>query len=206
MVLQPDYMNRYEWNEDKLSVWEQEGISKDSMRKYHVRYDPFSDRIVYPIRNIFGDIINVCGRTLDPDFKEKGLRKYTYFKPLGILDTIYGFSDNSEAILEQNEIILFEGAKSVMIADSWGVHNTGAILTSHLNPYQFNLLIQLGVHVVFALDAEVNIEEDANIMKLRPYVQLEWVRNRRSLLKDKDSPVDRGFEIFQTLYAERRRL
>ena len=93
-----------------------------------------------------------------------------------------------------------------MIADSWGVHNTGAILTSHLNPYQFNLLIQLGVHVVFALDAEVNIEEDANIMKLRPYVQLEWVRNRRSLLKDKDSPVDRGFEIFQTLYAERRRL
>ena len=56
------------------------------------------------------------------------------------------------------------------------------------------------------MDAEVNIEEDANIMKLRPYVQLEWVRNRRSLLKDKDSPVDRGFEIFQTLYAERRRL
>lgn len=205
-ILPPDYMERYEWNEDKLSAWEQEGISKDSMKKYHVRYDPFSDRIVYPIRNISGDIINVCGRTLDPEFKAKGLRKYTYFKPLGILDTIYGFAENSEAILDQNEIILFEGAKSVMIADSWGIHNTGAILTSHLNPYQFNLLIQLGVHVVFALDAEVDIREDTNIMKLRPYVQLEWVRNKRGLLDEKDSPVDKGFETFQILYKERRRL
>lgn len=206
VILQPDYMDRYEWNEDRLSEWKREGISEESMRKYQVRYDPFSNRIVFPVRNTSGDIINVCGRTLDPDFKQKGLRKYTYFKQLGILDTIYGLAENRDEIIKKNEIILFEGAKSVMIADSWGIQNTGAILTSHLNPYQLDLLIQLGVRTVFALDAEIDIREDKNIMKLRPYVQLEWVRNRHSLLKEKDSPVDRGMEVFQTLYEERWRL
>lgn len=206
VVLREDYMIRYECDKNKLSVWEQEGISFESMEKFQVRYDPFSDRIVYPIRNMKGDIINVCGRTLDPDYKEKKLRKYTYFKPLGILDTIYGFAENREEIMKKKEIILFEGAKSVMIANSWGICNTGAILTSHLNPYQFKELIKMGVKIVFALDAEVDIREDINIMKLIPYAPVYWVRNRRGLLDDKDSPVDKGEEVFRTLYEERWRV
>ncbi len=205
-ILSPDYMNRYEKNEDKLSIWREEGITPESMERFSVRYDPFSDRIVYPIRNMQGDIINVCGRTLDPDYKAHKQRKYTYFKQLGILDTIYGFAENKEEILKKREIILFEGAKSVMIADGWNIKNTGAILTSHLNPYQFKLLIRLGITVVFALDAEVDIRDDANIKKLLPYTRVEWVRNRRGLLEDKDAPVDKGFEVFQTLYEERGRL
>ena len=43
-----------------------------------------------------------------------------------------------------------------MKADTWGIPNTGAILTSHLNPNQFKILIRLGVRVIFALDAEVD--------------------------------------------------
>lgn len=205
-VLSDDYMSRYERNIEKLSVWEKEGITRESMERFSVRYDPFSDRIVYPIRNMQGKIINVCGRTLDLNYKANKLRKYTYFKPLGILDTIYGFAENKDEILKKKEIILFEGAKSVMIADGWGIKNTGAILTSHLNPYQFKLLIRLGITVVFALDAEVDIREDVNIKKLLPYTKVEWVRNRRNLLDDKDAPVDKGYEVFKTLYEERGRL
>ena len=206
VVLPVDYMERYERNEDKLSVWRDEGITQQSMERFSVRYDPFSDRIVYPIRDMRGNIINVCGRTLDPNYKEHKQRKYTYFKPLGVLDTIYGFSDNREEILAKKEIILFEGAKSVMIADGWGIKNTGALLTSHLNNYQFNHLIRMGVRVVFALDAEIDIRTDVNIKRLLPYVNVEWVVNRRNLLDEKDSPVDRGREIFETLYKERMRL
>jgi len=207
VILPQDYMNRYEKNEEKLSLWIKEGITQESLDRFQVRYDPFSDRIVYPIRNNTGDIINVCGRTLDQSYKVKRLRKYTYFKPLGVLDSIYGFAENKEYILQKKEIILFEGAKSVMIADGWGIKNTGAILTSHLNPYQFKQLISFGITtVVFALDAEVDIRDDVNIKKLLPYVRVEWVRNRNGLLEDKDSPVDKGFDVFQTLYEERGRL
>lgn len=205
-ILPIDYMDRYEWNVSKLQGWIDEGISEESLRKFQVRYDPFSDRVVYPIRDMSGNIINVSGRTLDPDYKQKGLRKYTYFKPLGLLDTIYGFSENRDAILEQKEIILFEGAKSVMIADTWGINNTGAILTSHLNPQQFQLLIRLGINVVFALDAEVNIREDKNIMKLLPYAPIWWVRNKDNLLEDKDAPVDKGERVFKILYDAKRRV
>ena len=55
-------------------------------------------------------------------------------KPWGELKTIYGFAENLENIKKQGEIILFEGCKSVLMADTWGIHNAGAILTSHLNP------------------------------------------------------------------------
>lgn len=201
-----DYMNRYEWDMRKLAVWEREGISIESMEKFQVRYDSFSNRLVYPIRDVSGNIISVCGRTLDPHYKEKNLRKYTYFQPIGTLDTIYGLSDNISAIRAHGEVILFEGAKSVMMADGWGIQNTGAVLTSHLNDNQFKILIRLGVKVTFALDAEINIYDDENIMKLRQYTNVYWVRNRDDMLEPKDSPTDKGREVFETLYQERRRL
>lgn len=202
-VLSDDYMERYDFNTEKLAAWVKEGIGLKTMRKFGVRYDQFSNRIVYPIKNYSGDIINVCGRTIDVDFKEKGLRKYTYFKPLGILDTLYGFSDNQKDILSSREIILFEGAKSVMIAHEWGIYNTAAILTSHLNPQQLLFLIKLGIRVVFALDEDVDISEDVNIAKLKRYVKIEAVKNFDNLLSEKMAPVDAGREVWKELYERR---
>jgi DNA primase len=201
--LPDDYMDRYEVRPDKLAVWLDEGISAESLEKFQVRYDSFSDRLVYPIRDPAGNIINVSGRTVDPEWKEKKLRKYTYFKPLGILDTIYGFAENRRAIEKSGEIILFEGAKSVMLADSWGISNTGAVLTSHLNPYQMKLLIRLGCRVVFALDKDVSIKDDHNIKKLKQYVRVEYVCDTDDLLTEKMSPVDAGYETWKKLYEGR---
>ena len=149
-VLSDDYMERYEKRPDKLAVWEQEGISRASLDKFQVCYDSFSDRLVYPIRSPEGKIVNIGGRTMDEHWKEKNLRKYTYFMSWGELKTIYGFAENLENIKRQGEIILFEGCKSVLMADTWGINNAGAILTSHLNPNQMKLLIGLGCRVVFA--------------------------------------------------------
>lgn len=204
-ALPEDYMLRYEQRPDKLAVWEAEGISKESLKKFQVAYDPFSDRLVYPIRNPNGDIVNVGARTLDPDWKQKKLRKYSYlFSWDGGMNTIYGLAENKDEILRKKEIILFEGAKSVMIADSWGIKNTGAVLTSHLSGLQLKILAKLGVRVVFALDKEVVIRDDPNIAKLKRYVNTEYLWDKDGLIDDKDSPVDKGLEIFTKLYNERR--
>lgn len=199
-------MERYEDRPDKLYAWIMEGISEESLQKFQVRYDSFSDRLVYPIRDDKGRIVNVGGRTLDPDFKAKGLRKYTYFYnwPEGI-GVIYGLHENLHEIRRKQEIILFEGAKSVMLADTYGVHNTGAILTSHLNPMQLRLLVKLGVRVVFALDKDVDIFEDHNIKKLKRYANVEYLFDSADLLGPKDAPVDRGGEVFQILYQSKRK-
>lgn len=201
--LPDDYMNRYEWREDKFVTWIKEGITLEALRRFQVRYDAFSDRIVHPIKDVDGNIINVCGRTLDPLYKEHGLRKYTYFKPLGTLDTLYGLSDNIQSIQQKKEVIVFEGAKSVMKAYSWGFDNSVAVLTSHVNDRQFAILLKLGVRVVFALDADIDIREDKNIMRLRPYTCVEWITDWEDLLLAKEAPVDEGKEVFQHLYEQR---
>lgn len=198
-------MERYEKREDKLKVWEEEGISRESMERFQVRYDSFSNRLVYPIKNINGDIVNIGGRTLDPDWKNKGLRKYTYFSGWGEMDVIYGLYENMEYILEKKEVIIFEGAKSVLLANSWGIKNTGAILTSHLNPSQTKTLARLGVRVVFALDKDVNIRNDHNIKRLKNYINVDYLWDKYNLLNDKDAPVDKGLEVFEKLYGTKIR-
>lgn len=205
IILPKDYMERYEKKEDKLAVWEHEGISRESMDKFHVYYDGFSDRLVYPIRDMTGNIVNIGGRILDPEWKEKKMRKYTYFFSWGTMETIYGLFENIEAIMEAKEVIIFEGCKSVLIADTWGIHNCGALLTSHLNPSQMKILAKLGCRVVFALDNDVCIRDDHNISKLKNYINCEYLFDKEGLLDDKDSPVDKGEEVYRKLYAKRVR-
>ena len=62
-------MEKYERPTEKLSVWEREGISREVLDRFQVCYDRFSNRLVYPIRNTEGEIVNIGGRTLDADFK-----------------------------------------------------------------------------------------------------------------------------------------
>lgn len=209
-ILPSDYMARYEFRKDKLKLWYDEGIPWDVMYDYGVRYDAFDDRIVYPIKDFDGNIFCISGRTCDPHWKEKGLRKYTYTSPIGSLPTIYGLSDHRKYIIDAKEIILFEGCKSVLKMVGWGKKNVGALLTSHLSPIQFEYLVKLAsfqrVRIVFALDSDVDITQDKSIARLFLYARVECVQNIDGLLKDKDAPVDRGLEVFEKLYASRRRL
>ena len=202
-VLPPDYMDRYISDHPALQLWRDEGITPEAMKKFDVRFDPFSNRIVFPLRDNNGNIINVIGRTVDPGFKAKGLRKYTYFFPLGNLDMLYGFSDAKEAIAAKKEVILFESAKSVMLCYGWGVRNTGAILTSHLNDDQRKFLIKLGMPVVFALDKDANPFTDKNIKKLRRYCNVSVIVDQEGDLDAKDSPADKGKDVFEKLYNGR---
>lgn len=202
-VLPDDYMEKYEDRPEKLSVWRDEGISDEEMKRFSVMYDSFSNRIVYPIRDPDGKIVNVGGRTLDPNWKEKGLKKYCYFFQWGTMKTIYGYAENIKSIKEKREIILFEGCKSVLKAGTWGIDNCTAILTSHLSPFQMKLLAKLGCNVVFALDKDVDVTKDHNIAKLKRYVNVSYISDRQNLLDEKDSPVDKGEEVFKRLYEDR---
>lgn len=211
-ILQSSIMQRYDDSSQKLQLWIDEGIGLDVMRKYQVKYDPFSNRIVFPIRLPTGQIINVCGRTLEEDWKTKKdingkpIRKYTYFYDLGILDTLFGLYEHLDSIKSTGEIILYEGAKSVMLAETWGITNTAAVLTSKINPYQLKIILGLGVKVVFALDANVDVNKIPEVQKLQRFVTVEAVINRDNLLGPKEAPVDKGFDTWQYLYERRCRL
>lgn len=209
-ILPDNYMERYEFRKDKLKIWADEGISYDTMYKFQVRYDAFDDRIVYPIRNLDGQIFCVSGRTCDEHYKEKGIRKYTYTTSIGALPALYGFWENRDAILSAKEAIIFEGCKSVLKSYDYGHPNAIALLTSHVSPFQLESLIKIasfhGVRLVFALDSDVDITQDKNLMRLKSYARIEWIKNRDKMLQDKESPVDRGKDVFEKLYTMRERL
>lgn len=201
--LDDNCMEKYEKRADKLAVWEKEGISVSSMERFQVRYDPLYDRIVYPVRDLNGKIVNIGGRTLDPAWKEKKLSKYCYYYPWGTIKTIYGITENREKCEQNHEIIIFEGVKSVLLADTWGIQNTGAILTSHLSVAQLKILAKLGYKVVFALDNDVDILKDHNISRLSQFVSVYYIKDTGNLIGLKDSPVDKGKDVFLKLYEQR---
>lgn len=199
LILPDDYMNQFKWDLNHLSSWIEEGISSEILELFQVRYDEQRNRIVFPIRSPDGTIIDVSGRSLN----DTNAPKYTYLYPLGALDTIYGWYEHREECERKKEIILFEGAKSVMKLQQLGIHNSGAILGCHLNREQLKLLIQFGLRVVFALDKEIDITLDKNILKLTKFVKVEWVKNRDDLLSNKMSPIDAGRVVWEFLYRNR---
>ena len=210
-VMSERIMDKYIINSNELQVWIDEGISEDILREFGVRYDAITNRIVYPIRNLQGEIVNVGARTLDPNYKAKGIRKYSYLQGWnGGMDVIYGLYEAIQAVKRSGYLILFEGVKSVLKAASWGVRNTSAILTSHLNPNQIRILLSTcclnNVAVIFALDKDVNIADDKNIKKLTRYMNVYYLQDTEGLLDEKDSPVDKGFEVFKTLCRNKKRL
>lgn len=201
--LPDNYMERFERRRDKLSVWENEGISHEVLEEFQVRYDALTNSIVYPIRDLNGKIVNIGARTLDPNWKEKGFRKYSYRYKWGSMRLLFGLYEALESVKKNKTIIIFEGIKSVLIARTWGVKNTAALLTSHLNPWQMKILIKLGCKVVFALDKDVCIREDKNIKILKEYVECDYIWDKNNLLDEKDSPVDKGSDVFVKLYNSR---
>lgn len=209
-VLPDTYMDKYIANVN-LDVWLNEGISKEVLDMYQVRYDPFANRLVYPIRNLKGEIVNIGGRTLDPDWKAKKLKKYNYYQSWGVINVVFGLYHNKQEVIKTRNLILFEGAKSVMLANTWGINNCGAILTSHLGNSQMKLLLEFcvknSVSLTFALDKEIDIRKDNHIAQLKKYLNIFYLWDRDDDLPDvKMAPVDMGEDIFRKLLQQRVRL
>lgn len=197
-ILAPSCMNEYKNDRGALMNWVNQGVCFDVLEKHQVKYNPIDDSLVFPLFDSNGNIISVCSRTLcgrDP--------KYLPYKKFDGVDFLYWEYQNRQNILDKNEMIIFEGAKSVMVAESFGYNNCVSTQTNHLNDEQIKIIIKLGVKVVFAYDKGVDIRLDNNIEKLSHFTKIEYVQDNWSLLKNKDAPIDYGKDIWDYLYKRR---
>lgn len=199
--LDKDIMNKYK--NVTISSWVNEGISKEVLEKYQVRYDDNACRIVFPIWDIDGRLINIKGRAAHPRWKEFGMAKYIYYFPLGKNDLFWGYHWHLQDIIRKNEIILVEGEKSVMKLETNGISNAVALGTSHLSKEQMQILLKLRVDVVVALDKDKNPREDKNLQNLSKYNKCFVIIDNNNLLKEKDSPIDCGIDVFKKLYEQK---
>lgn len=199
--LDPNIMNRYK--NITINSWVEEGISKDVLQKYQVRYDDIACRIVFPVWDINGKLINIKGRAAHPRWKDFGIAKYIYYYPLGKNDLFWGYHWHLQDILKKNEVILVEGEKSVMKLETNGINNAVALSTSHLSKEQMQILLKLRTNIVIALDKDKDPLQDKNFINLARYNKCYILRDKDNLLGEKDAPIDKGIEIFNKLYEEK---
>lgn len=202
--------NRY--SKEPVQEWLSEGIEQNIMDLFDVRIDTVQNKIVYPVYDINGNLINVKGRTRNKNFKALKIPKYINYFPVGVMDYFQGLNITLPYITETNEVVIFESIKSVMKAYGWGYKNCVSAEKHTLTKEQVNLLVKLKVNIVFAYDSDVDYKDSGvrqNIDKLKRITNVYIIQDKKCLLggkETKNAPVDLGKAIWEELYNNKRKV
>ena len=134
-----------------------DNISLETQYKFHIKYDPVSQRIVVPWFNHKGELVGITGRynfnNIGSNPKWKALESF----PKG--NYLYGMYENLEDIKEADYVIIGESEKFVMQLDSYGYHNALALGNCTITDKQARLIKSLPVNkIILALDEGADIE------------------------------------------------
>lgn len=175
-----------------------DNISLEAQRIFDIRYDVESQGIVIPIYNQFGQLMGVKLRC-NYEVKD-GEMKYYYLIPCAMSQTLYGFSQNYQFLVE-NVVYVFESEKSVMQCYGYGIRNCVALGSGSISLKQVRMLLELHPQkVVFMHDTGYELEYIMrNIDIVRSYsrfldIQLGYWDYCNKDYKNKVSPSDLGCE------------
>ena len=224
----PSIMNWFSRNKKYLKVWEKEGISFDAMDKFGIKFDMIRNRMVIPIYDDKGVFVGAKVRNFNQEDIENGRKYmplihnneiYTYDKG----KILYGLNFNKKNIKNAKRAIIFESEKSTILYESLYVGNKAvSIGGSNVSIYQTELLKQYKVEtVVLALDNDYSLLpnengeydkyfglykmlKEANKLDAKGFnveIVYDW---EQSFLENKDAPIDKGREIWNKLYRNRK--
>lgn len=210
-------LNRYVFDTSGMKSWIDENISIETLGKYQIKFDPISNAIVIPYFTDKGKLVGLRGRFLSPDAHAKYMPmkygdKYLAHPTSKIL---YGLSVNSDAIKRHKTVVIFEGEKSVMKMDTiFGNENMSVAVSGRaISKDHVNLLLDLGVsNIILAFDRDYvshnEIKEELEgLTKVLTYAKnffnISIIIDYDFLLEHKNSPIDQGIDIFNTLMEKR---
>lgn len=203
-----DILNEY-IKEPHIALVRDDGIiDKRVLDKYMVMFDERSDRIIFPHLK-YDDttkIAGIVGRTIHKAYRELKINKY-----MSMLKTkfdksfnLYGLSLNIENIKKHGIVCVFEAEKSVMKLDMYGMPVGVAVGCHEISNFQRKLLINLGVEICICFDNDVDLEHIKKVCSsLNLGRTVTYIKDTSNLLKEKDSPVDRGHRIWKSLFENR---
>lgn len=201
--------------------WLNEGITKEVMEQYNILYSYYQNSIVIPHYDINNRLIGIRKRALNKEDIDKAkympiiIEGKIYAHPLAL--NLYGLNLNLNNINKKKKIILFEGEKSVLKMSSYYNDNISvAVCGSNFNKMQLNLILYKANvdEVIIAFDKEYEklnsqkandyFEKLYNLCKkYNRYYNFSFIFDKDNLLDYKDSPIDRGKEIFEKLLNKR---
>ena len=202
--------------------WEEEDISFNIIKSKNICYNPISEGIIIPHYDINGNLIGIRERTLIKEneingkYKPAVINGKMYNHPLSY--NLYNINWSKDNIKKMQKVIVFQGQKSCLKYSSYFGEESDisvACCGSNLINYQFKLLLSLDVkEIIIAFDKqfqEIGDEEWRKwVIKLKTiynkygkYVLISFVFDKENLLEYKDSPIDKGKDIFLKLYQKR---
>jgi DNA primase len=181
-----------------------DGILPSTQEFFGVMFDRESERVIYPVHNKDGELIGVKGRYVGKDKSILDRIKYLYLHRCDKSIELWNLHRALPFIKEKGEVIVYESAKSCMIAWQWGVKNTVSIEGNELTPVQIMLLKQLDVDIVFAFDKDMTEEFIKKFTKQIKSRICQAIIDTLDLLDAKDAPVDKGFDVWEKLYKSRK--
>lgn len=207
-----DYSEYAAYAKRPVNEWLNEGIKQEVMDKFDIRVDERQNRIVYPVYDIDGHLINIKGRTRYANYKSLKLPKYINYHSVGVMDYFQSLNLTLPDVRKSGEIIIFESIKSVMKAYGWGIKNSASAEKHTLTDEQISLLVKLHSDVVFAYDSDISYRDKdvkKNLDTLKMYTNVYVIEDRSGLLggaEAKNSPADCGEDIFNELYEGKRKV
>ena len=204
-------------------AWLRDGITKEAMDKFHIGFSLAQNKVIIPHFDINGRLIGIRGRA----FNKEEAENFGKYRPLQIGKTIYthplqfnlyGIYEHQNGIRARKQAIIAEAEKSVLLDDGYygDFSNTVACCGSSFNKYHISLLTNIlgASEIVIALDKEY---EDWRTEKARKYkariesmcrlyknyASFSYIWDYDNVLQEKDSPFDKGKDIFNYLYKNR---
>lgn len=182
--------------------WLEEGISIKTQKMFQVGVDVQSERITFPVHNKSGELIGIKGRYFGCNEKIEDKYKYLYIIPCNKSIEFFNLHRALPHIIEKKEVIVVEGAKTVMLLYQWGYKNIISIEGDSLSDYQIQILKDLGLDIkfIFAWDKDKSVEFVFNeVIRLKGRLKYA-ICDKENLLDDKDSPCDKGEFVWKYLY------
>ena len=201
--------------------WLDDGISKKTMDRFNISYSISQNKIIIPHYDILGRLVGIRGRALN-EWEVENIGKYApiqvegiwYKHPLSM--NLYGLDRTFMDIRRNGVCYLFESEKSVLQMDGFSIPNcSAAVCGSNFNKYQLNILMKFCApsEIVICFDKEELLGEEKYFNKLwsicqkyKQYCNFSFIYDREGLLNLKDSPTDKGEEVFLQLLKKRVRV
>jgi DNA primase len=117
-------------------------------------YDRFRNRLLFPIRDVHGQVIGFTGRVLDPDTKEAKYVNTPQTELYNKSAALYGIDRARGAIRSTDLAVIVEGNVDVISSHQIGMENVVAASGTALTGEQLHLLARFSKNIAIAFDAD----------------------------------------------------
>ena len=191
--------------------WVKEGVDLTTQSRFGIRYDLETNGIVIPEFSVDNYLVGAKWRNADSNCAMN--ERWDMYLRFNQSYNLYGLNVNYPTIINKGKLIIVEAEKSCCHLYSWGCGLGAAINGHHISKVQENIIKSLMCdEVIVAFDKDVKEEEvryNAKQLMVKNMLysnKVSYICDKEGLLGEKDSPTDKGSEVFKELFKRRIRL